>query len=263
MNKEHKFVFNNKSIYYNDKGSGSVIVLLHGYLESKEVWGDFYDILSHKHRVISIDIPGHGKSDVIDNIHSMDLMAQVINKLLSSLDIDKFSLIGHSMGGYITLSFAELYPEKLNSFILFHSSVYADNDEKRTNRQKDIELIDNEGLDSIVKSNIPKMFSNNNVSNFVNIINTIQQKALMFKPEGVTALLRGMMQRKDKQRFVSNFKNPMLFIFGEKDNYIPIEVAKNMTKLNSNIEYKTLKNSGHMGFIEETDESLKIINAFC
>jgi len=262
MSKEKSFKIYDKDIYYYDSGKGDVVILLHGYLETKEIWSDLSNRLSNNFRVISIDIPGHGKSEVLDSTHSMELLAKAINSLLDYLNIKQCSLIGHSMGGYITLAFAELFPDKLKSFILLHSSVYADNDIKKENRLNDIKLIEQGELKKITDSNIPKMFANDNLSAFSNNIYIMQKYAQKFDTDGVVALIKGMMNRTDKQNFIRTFNKPMLFIFGKKDNFISIDVAKEMLKLNSNIEYKILNNSGHMGFIEEAEEVVDIIKRF-
>ncbi len=107
-------------------GKGEVIMLIHGYLETSEIWNSFAKRLSENFRIILVDLPGHGRSDNADEVLTMDLMATVLAKLLENLDIKKVFLTGHSLGGYITLAFAELYPEMLSGYCLFHSHPFAD-----------------------------------------------------------------------------------------------------------------------------------------
>ncbi len=166
------------------------------------------------------------------------------------------------MGGYVMLAFAHLFPQKLNRFLLFHSSVYADNNEKKKNRQREIEFIQQGRLDLIINTNLPNTFANGNLEKFSEKIEEQKLKAKANSPDGVCALLRGMMNRPDRQELIKGFEKPMLFIFGKKDNYIPIDTAEKMAKLNSKITLKWLDNSGHMGFVEEEEESLRILIGF-
>lgn len=259
---QKEITINGKRISYSDIGQGHTIVLLHGYLETKEVWTSFAKELSNKFRVIAPDIPGHGQSDTIDETHTMELMAQHINALLFELNIRNITLVGHSMGGYVMLAFAQLFPEKLKNMVLFHSSVYADTDEKKINRQREIEFIKSGKLELIVNTNLPNTFANDNVEKFNSALNQLKANAKNHDTDGVCALLRGMMQREDRQELISGFNKPMLFIFGKKDNYIPIEAGEKMMELNNNIEVLWLEKSGHMGFIEEEKITVKHISDF-
>jgi pimeloyl-ACP methyl ester carboxylesterase len=260
---EKQFIFNSNKISYFDKGKGNVVVLLHGYLETKEVWSSFAEKLSKNFRVIALDLPGHGKSDVVAETHTMQLLAQFVNSLLLHLNIETCTLVGHSMGGYVMLAFVDLYPEKVERFVLFHSSVYADTDEKKKNRLREIEFIENGKLELIVNTNLPNTFATENLDKFSNEIDILKQHAKTHNPKGVCAILRGMMERPDGQELVKNFAKPMLFIFGEKDNYIPVEVAKKMLMLNPEINVKWLSDSGHMGFVEEQEFSTGFLLNFC
>ena len=108
--------FQKKNIFYTDEGTGKVVVLLHGFTESQKIWKNFAKKLSAKYRVITIDLPGHGKSESPGAVHSMELMANVVFAVLKKLKAGKCMMIGHSMGGYVTLAFAEKYPKKLKGF---------------------------------------------------------------------------------------------------------------------------------------------------
>ena len=256
------FEFKGKKLAYTYQGEGSTIVLLHGYLETKEVWTDFATALAKKHRVITIDIPGHGNSETLQQTHHMCLMAEAIESLLSNLQIETCVMVGHSMGGYVALCYAEYYAHRLTGFTLFHSSIYADTEEKRNNRRREIEFVMSGKKDLILNTNLPNMFADENVARFETDLERIKKHAQKHTAEGISALLRGMMERQDRQELVKNFNKPMLFIFGKKDNYIPVEAAQKMIEVNPKIKVEWLKNSGHMGFIEEFEKSLEIIIEF-
>ena len=134
----------NKKIYYSDTGKGFTIVLLHGYLESSETFNDFSIDLSKKYRVISFDIPGHGESEILSEFHSMEVLAKVIFKSLRKLEVNKCFMVGHSMGGFLTLMFHKLYSELLSGFCLFHSHPFADTEATKKKRLREIEFVKND-----------------------------------------------------------------------------------------------------------------------
>jgi len=253
---------NNKKVNYSDQGKGKVIILLHGYLESIEIWSEFTNELSKKFRVICFDIPGHGQSDSIGDKHTIESITRLMYKSLNELNIDKCFMIGHSMGGYITLMFQKLFPEKLLGFSLFHSHPYADSNEIKKKRLREIQFVNDGKKDLIAKYNIPNAFANDNLDLFKQNVETAKIIALRTSKSGIVANLHAMMNRPDLSNSLSKTKIPFLYIAGKKDNYINFSDIKEKIKLPINSKFVSLENSGHMGFIEEKEISLKIINQF-
>ena len=246
----------------SDEGTGIPVVLLHGYLESLEIWKPFSNELKKHFRVFRIDIPGHGGSGMLEDIHSMDLMAQVVRFVLDAHFIDKCVLIGHSMGGYITLAFVENYPERLLGFSLFHSSPFADTDEKKHDRDREIEMVLSGKKDLIFKMNIPKGFADDNLQTLKVEVSRAIDIAQKTPEKGIVAILEGMKTRPDRSEILKSAQVPYLWILGGKDNYIQFETMKPRVEMNHNGELFVLENSGHMGFLEELDESLEKIISF-
>ena len=118
-------------VVYYDRGEGACIVLLHGYLETAEIWIEFAEQFPERFRILMLDLPGHGKSGIWGKIHTMDDLAGSVYAILKAEDIEKVFLVGHSMGGYVAMAFAELFPEKLTGYALFHSTCFADTEEKK------------------------------------------------------------------------------------------------------------------------------------
>jgi pimeloyl-ACP methyl ester carboxylesterase len=133
--------FQGRSVYYNVSGQGSALVFLHGYLESSQIWNGFIDRFVKTHKVICIDLPGHGKSEVIAKVHTMEQMAQIVNVVIEEEGIDRLVLFGHSLGGYVTMEFVNQYPRKIQGYCLFHSTCFADDDDKKLNRDREISLV--------------------------------------------------------------------------------------------------------------------------
>jgi pimeloyl-ACP methyl ester carboxylesterase len=246
--------FQNAKLRYFDKGSGSAIVLLHGYLESLETWNPIIVELSTKHRVISIDIPGHGESGIVAAYHTMDNMAEAVITVLDELEIDRAFVVGHSMGGYIAMALASNYSERLTGFSLLHSTPFADSDEKKANRDREIELVRNGKKELIVNTNIPKAFANDNLKLFSDQVERAKTIGRLSPVEGIIALLNGMKERPDRSFILQHSKLPFIWFLGKKDNYIvysAIEEQFGLLPVNGKIV--ALENSGHMGFLEEAE----------
>ena len=253
--------FNYKGISYLKTGSGNTIVLLHGYLESKEIWEDFAGDLAGKFKLIIPDLPGHGKSKLPAGGLTVDKMADAVKEVLDFENIEKCFLVGHSMGGYAALAFLDLFPERLSALSLFHSSPYADTDEKRINRDREINIIRQGKKAQVYTAHFPKTFAKENADKFAGEIKKMNERAKNMNDEGIIAALEAMKARPDRSSLLKNTNVPMQYIIGEKDNFIPMSILEKL-KLPENSELVVLENSGHMGFIEEKENSLRAISGF-
>ena len=228
------------------------IVLLHGYLENMLVWEEFVPLIYKDVRVITLDIPGHGISVVRGEIHSMDYLADTLAAVLEKLGIAQATIVGHSMGGYIALAFAERHPELTEALVLLHSTPYADSDEKKKNRQREINLIKS-GKKELLAHTAPEAgFAPENRNRFRTEIEDLQQTIYLTEDAGIIALLNGMIERKAQSEMLHALGKPILFILGRKDGYIVPEIAEKMVAEHPEAEVAWLEDSGHMGFIEES-----------
>ena len=133
--------FKKGRVTYSDTGKGRVVVLLHGFLGSHEIWEQTITNLSKSYRVIAIDLPGHGGTDNFGYVHSMELIAKCVKKVLEQLKLKRYVLVGHSMGGYAALAFADLFPDDIRGICLYHSSAYADSEEKKRDRSRSVKVV--------------------------------------------------------------------------------------------------------------------------
>ena len=253
--------FQKKNINYTDQGQGKAIVLLHGFTESLKIWTSFATQLSARYRVIAIDLPGHGKSDCMGAIHSMELMADVVLMLLKNLRIGKCLMVGHSMGGYVTLAFAEKYPEKLLGFSLFHSHCFADTSAEQENRNRTIGIVHQDKF-SYVAQFIPSLFPVEVHKKFSRQIERLIQRASKMSKEGVIAALEGMKNRKDMSTLLKTTQLPVLFILGLKDSRVPATRIWEMVSLPAVSEILLLRDCGHMGYIESPEKTYEAIAGF-
>ena len=247
----------------SDSGSGEkCIVLLHGYLEAIEVWEPLIKLLKKNYRVVALDLPGHGISEVKGEIHTMEFLADVVVGVMDALKIGKCTLIGHSMGGYVALAVAERYAQRLDGLVLFHSTPNPDSEQKKTDRTREIELIEAGKKELLARISPGKGFAADNCERFADVIEDLSELVGITEDDGIKALLRGMMQRKDMNGMLRALPVPQLFIFGSKDEYINCETAAALTSGHPQAKVVVLENSGHMGFVEETQRAAEELIGF-
>ena len=252
------------AVHYSDIERGEkTLVLLHGYMESLEVWDEFAGQLGKAgYRVVSLDLPGHGISEVVGETHSMDFLAGIVMRLLEKLGIPKATLVGHSMGGYVALAFAERYPQMLDGLALFHATPDADSEAKKEDRRREIEIVKS-GRKELLSRLLPeKRYAPENRKRMREEIEAGALQVMLTEDEGIIALLNGMMERKNQNAMLAGLDVPQLFIFGRHDELIPTEKAEAVIEKNPQAQVVWLEHSGHMGFLEEPARSLEIIEAF-
>ena len=229
------------------------VVLLHGYLESMLVWDEFVDLLKDKVRVVTLDLPGHGVSMVDREVHTMEYLADCVANAMETLGIKRYSVVGHSMGGYVALAMVEKYAANIESVVLLSSTTSADSQEKCDRRRREIELI-KAGKKNTLARLVPHAgFAPENVKRLSSYIEDIGEMILLTEDDGVIAILAGMIERKSRGEMLRDSGVPHMFIFGRHDYYIPVEVADEMIAADPNAEVVWLEHSGHMGFYEEPE----------
>ncbi len=254
--------FREANLRFRDEGEGDVVLLLHGYLESLDIWGLFAEELAMHYRIISIDLPGHGQSGEYTQIDTMAVMADAVKHVLDYLNIGRCVIVGHSMGGYATLAFAEIYPELLVGYCLLHSHALSDSEEKKKDRDREIELVRLGKKMQFIDINIPKAFADDNLNQFAEEVEKARKIAAATSDHGIICALEGMKSRPDRRRILKGSNVPVMIIAGKKDNYIPFEICEKHFDLAPHGQVLILENSGHMGFIEEKEKTLDGILKF-
>lgn len=249
--------FNNTPIQYKIIGNGPALVLLHGFLLSPTIWTKIIPKLAKKNKVIILDLPGHGKSGTITEVHTMELMAEVVNHILKELSVEKANFIGHSMGGYISLAFAEIYPDKINTLVLLNSSSEADSKERKINRTRAIKVIKTH-KEAFINMGIAALFKEEKQEEFQYLIEKFSTEAFQFPVEGIIAAIKGMRDRKDRTSVLKNFKGKKYMISGIEDPIIPIFNSEKVA-LETNTKLHKV-NSGHMSINENIDEIINFLH---
>lgn len=256
----HFLNYRGTPIRYTDSGSGPVILLLHGFLESLEMWDDYRSTFENSYRVVCIDLPGHGQSDCFGYVHSMEEMAECVKSVADHLRLKRYHMIGHSMGGYVCLAFAELYPDIPKSITLFHSTTLADSEEKKKDRERAIKLV-KENVEGFIKQAIPLLFRSKSRELHRHQVKRMVKLALRTPLQGVIASLEGMKERPDREVLLHLSPVPFLFITGKRDTVLPFEKIEPQLSA-PQVKDRLITENGHMGFIEDRDLCLETIEYF-
>ena len=236
---------------YSDDGTGDVVLLLHGFLESKHIWIPFISELSKKHRVLTIDLLGHGETGCLGYIHRMEDMADAVIFLLEKLKASQVTVLGHSMGGYVTLAFAEKRPELIKKLGLVNSTSREDSREKKRNRDRAVTAV-KENAERFIRMGIPNLFSPENRSVFTEAIKTITNQALKTPTQGIIAALEGMKIRPERTQILKNLIIPKLMIASKNDpvlDFNSVEKEAEETQMTLSVFP-----DGHMSFVENKEQ---------
>lgn len=247
---------------YTDAGHGKVVVLIHGFCESLTLWRSFEQELSLFARVICIDLPGFGESRYFGEEISIEWFADKVSRLMNDLDINSYSVIGHSLGGYVALALADKYTDKIDTITLFHSTALADTEEKRLNRDKAAGFIKRNGLGKFMDSFVAPLFAEENRVKCRDKIENLIFEGKKSDQDAVLQTINAMKNRKSRTDILKNFNKPILMIIGEKDVAVPLTDSLSQSELGDKTESLVLKNCGHMGMIEKPMTTLLRLKEF-
>jgi pimeloyl-ACP methyl ester carboxylesterase len=279
MTTEKTLDFQRRKIFYRVIGEGPLVMLIHGVPFDGNLWWPLLTLpkgenntqpslsenssIVGKFKFIIPDLPGSGASEMIDDM-SMEGMAEVIKYIIDA-ESSKASgviLVGHSMGGYISLAFAEKYPDYVAGLVLFHSTAYADSEERKATRKKAIESIKSNGAQDFLKTMMPNLFSPGSREEIGDTIDQFVEQTNNFSGAALVSYYNAMMQRPDRTSVLKNLKIPMLIIAGKYDNAAPLNDLLKLCHLPEISYFHILSESGHMGMIEEVEKSKQILNDY-
>lgn len=251
--------FKNINVHFTSIGEGNSILLLHGFLENISMWDTIVSRFSKNSNVICIDLLGHGKTENLGYVHTMEMQAEMVIHVLNALNIKTYDIIGHSMGGYVALALAEMNPQFIRKLCLMNSTALPDTDEKRRNRDRGIEAV-KYNPEIFVRMAIPNLFSEENKNHFSGEINSIIVEALKMSQQGIIAAMEGMKIRKDRAFLYKSLKFPIQLIIGKQDPALDyaslIQQSKNTPIVI--VEFP----DGHMSHIENKEVLISSLNRF-
>lgn len=252
-------LYKNIEISYTDQGKGTAIVLLHGFLENKTMWHLIAEEFAKKYRVITIDLLGHGNSGSIGYVHHMEDHADVVMAVLSEVRLRKVVFVGHSMGGYVALAFAELYPDFVKGLVLLNSTSVADSDERKANRDRAIIAVKH-NYANFVRLSIANLFSESNREKLAEEIEIVKTEALKTPLQGIIASLEGMKMRKDREVILHFAPYPILLILGKNDPVLNYD--ESLEQLEGNQVKLITFDDGHMSHIENRGDLIIELTKF-
>jgi pimeloyl-ACP methyl ester carboxylesterase len=255
----NQILYKNTKISYSDTGKGNAVVLLHGFLENQTMWQDLAPELSKKHRIITIDLLGHGETECLGYVHSMEDNAEVVQAVLSKLRIRKAIFVGHSMGGYVALAYGELYPENVRGLVLMNSTSKADSEERKTNRDRAIKAVKKD-YTTFIRLSIGNLFSPDNRERLIDEIEKVKLEALKTPLQGIVASLEGMKIRKDREVLLHLTPYPKMLVLGESDPVLNYEDSLDQIE-DTAVKLVTFPD-GHMSHIENKDELKTVLLEF-
>ncbi len=252
--------FKNTQISFTDQGKGTAIVLLHGFLENQKMWDGFLPEWSKKFRIITIDLLGHGETECMGYVHTMENNADVVHEVLLELRLRKAILVGHSMGGYVALAFAELYPNMVKGLVLLNSTSRADSEERKLNRDRAIKAV-KQSFQNFISLSISNLFSEENRERLKETIDNVKREALKTPLQGIVASLEGMKIRNDREGLLHITSFPKLLVLGEKDPVLNFEETKEQIE-GTQVQLLNFLD-GHMSHIEnKVDVEVKLLLFF-
>lgn len=243
-----------RAVHYRDEGrsNGKVLVLLHGFLQNLDVWSSYVLTYMRDLRVITIDLPGHGQTDTFSEVHSMDFMARTVKRVLEEAGVEQCVMVGHSMGGYVAMAFAEMFPYTLRGLGLVNSHALPDSDQHQAYRRSICDQV-KENRASYIVNFVPTLFDDSNRAALSQDIKDLQEQCLETRAEAIIAAQKGMMARPSRIAVLQQIEIPVLFIYGKNDSRIPLEIALSQAMIPHHSEILLLDRVGHMSFMEDRE----------
>jgi 3-oxoadipate enol-lactonase len=248
-----KIKINDIELAYTRRGKGTPLVLLHGYPLDHHLWDDVAPLLEDTFDLILPDLRGFGQSTTIASPFTMDDYASDIAGLLDHLGIQKAAIVGHSMGGYVALAFARLYPERVSGLGLVSSQVLADPPDRKEGRYKSAAEVSEKGIGGVVETMTPKFTSDEDLQTLAR--ETMERQ----RPAAFIGALKAMAERMDSTSLLSSFKFPMVIIHGEDDALIPIDRAREVKNAIPQAHLVELNGAGHMPMMESKEETSRAL----
>lgn len=245
-------------LHYREQGAGRPVIFLHGFCDHHALWDEFVGPLAAHYRVLTPDLPGFGKSEILDRPFSIDDVADAIAAWFRKLGLERPVIVGHSLGGYVGLSLMERHGKDLSGLVLFHSTAYPDSTERKAVREKVIAFVGEHGVAPFVETFVPGLFADRSHP----AIAATRLRAGQTTKEALTGYAFAMRDRPDRSGLLLSPPWPVLIIAGVKDALIPIEDLRKLIKNSKKARLMELPEAAHMGMFEARIEALGILSSY-
>jgi pimeloyl-ACP methyl ester carboxylesterase len=253
--------YKNAPLYYRKTGKGPWVVLLHGFMESAEIWTGLAEVLEKEFSVLMIDLPGHGRSGMLGGVHTMQEMAAAVSAIIHYEEIPEYILCGHSMGGYIALELAASGAQRVKGLVLFHSHAAPDDEQAKENRGRTVNIVKLNHT-GFIHQFIPDLFANENRERLAGEIEILTNHAAATPSRSIIASLEGMKVRTGSLDFLIQTELPLYFVIGKDDSRMPYNKVMAQAMLGRNVQILLLDKVGHMGFLEAPEKVFPALRDF-
>lgn len=254
---------NDFSMNYEDRGHGTGLLLIHGFPLNKSMWNSQVEDLSDIARVVAPDLRGHGESEAVEGIYSMDLLADDCASLLDQIGLkERVVVCGLSMGGYVTLAFYRRHPQRTRGLILAATRAQADSPEAKTNREKAAAKAKEQGSGAIAADLLPKILAPQTYTARPELVDQVKKMMEETSVEGIVGASLGMKERPDSQTTLEDIEVPTLILHGTDDQIISPEEARQMNVAIPDSQLQILPGTGHLLNMEKADLFNQAIRGF-
>lgn len=253
---------NFKMSYYDNGNSDVPLILIHGFPLDKRMWELQIEKFLWHTRVITPDLRGHGESETGSGPWTIESYADDIIEFTNTMNIEKFSLGGFSMGGYVAMALMKKYPAKVTSLLLLHTKNEADSDEVRTGREDMAKLAENSGAEPIAERLIPRLLTSDSVETRADLVDRVERMITQCSIEGIAGDLRAMASREDSTTTLKNTKIPTLIVSADNDVVIPPSESQKINEIIAGSQLHIINGPSHMSNLEKSDEFNNIVLNF-
>jgi pimeloyl-ACP methyl ester carboxylesterase len=241
-------------LFFNEQGQGTPVILLHGFPFNHTIWQPVLPLLAEHARLIMPDLRGFGQSPVTDGVYSMRLMAEDVVALMDKMGLEKAVLVGHSMGGYVSLAFAQAYPNRLLGLGLIATQAAADLPEKRQGRLKTASSVKRRGVKVVAQAMAPKLTPK------TELVQPMFDLMMRANRLAVIGALQGMAERSDLTGELSEIHVPAVVVAGGQDQFLTQENMRTMAQMLPKCWLVEIPEGGHMPMLETPERVAESIH---
>jgi len=244
---------------FDEYGSGPCTVLIHAFPFDRRMWKHVARPLAETRRVIVPDLRGFGHASSMPLARTLDEHAEDLVRLLDERAIDKASLVGLSMGGYIALAFAERYPSRLAQLVLCDSRATADSDAQKAARQQSMALVSSQGVSALYTALESRLFAPEPLPTALDMMRAI---ATSQSRDAVLSALAAMRDRPDRSSVWSALTIPTLCIVGRHDAITPVSEMQALAERAHCGRCVVIENAGHLPNAEAPEALVSALDGF-
>lgn len=252
----------NIDLFYEIRGEGPDVVLLHPYPSDHGYWLPMARHLETRFRLVLPDLRGLGRSAVGQGITTMPRLAEDLLRLCDELKIGRAVFVGCSVGGYVLFEFWRRHRERVKALVLMDTKAGVDSEEARAGRLKNADDILQKGPEWAIGQMMPRLLAPVTMSSRLDLVESARQTMLQARAPGLAALQRGMVARADSTATLADIDVPVLLLGGEYDAPSPPSELEGMARAIAGAELKIVARAGHFAAFEQPDEVGRLVREF-